>query len=96
MVVCCVECNPKYNNNYNLIFQIRQELHCLDSYNSKRHTTFIISISTELLKLPEPKIFYKMQCFVITKNMNILWEMTLVLYIVAYFLKYSILPDRKC
>lgn len=28
--------------------------------------------------------------------MNILWEMTLVLYIVAYFLKYSILPDRKC
>lgn len=37
-----------------------------------------------------------MQHFVITKNMNILWEMTLVLYIVAYFLKYNILPDRKC
>lgn len=28
--------------------------------------------------------------------MNTLWEMTLVLYIVAYFLKCSILTDRKC
>lgn len=37
-----------------------------------------------------------MQCFVITKNMNILWEMIPVLYIVASFLKYNILLDRKC
>lgn len=75
---------------------MKQEIYCLGFYNSKRHDTFIISISTQLLKLAELEIFYKMQCFVITKNMNILWEMTLVLYIVAYFLKYSTLPDRKC
>lgn len=57
------KCNLKYSNSYNLIFQIRQEIYCLGFYNSKRHDTFIISISTELLKLTELEIFYKMLCF---------------------------------
>lgn len=39
------KCNLKYSNNYSLIFQVKQEI-CLGSYNSKRHDTFIRSIST--------------------------------------------------
>lgn len=73
-----------------------KQIYCLGFCTSKGHDTFIISVSTQLLKLAELEIFYKMQCFIITKNTHILWEMTLVLYIVAYFLKYGVLPDRKC
>lgn len=75
---------------------MKEETHFLGFYTSKRHDTFLISISIQLLELTELEIFYKMQCFIITANMNTLWAMTLVLYVVAYFLKYSILMDRKC
>lgn len=41
----------KYKNNYNLIFQIKQEIYWLGFYSSKRHDTLVISINTLLLKL---------------------------------------------
>ena len=87
------KCDLKYNNNYNLIFQIRQEIHCVGFYNSERCDIFIISISTSQVNRTGNILQDAAFC---NHNMNILWEMTLVLYIVAYFLKYSILPDRKC
>lgn len=86
--------NLKYHNNYNLIFQIRQEIYCLGFYHSKGHDTFVINISTS--QVNRTGNILQDAAFCNHKNMNILWEMTLVLYIVAYFLKYSILPDRKC
>lgn len=40
------KCNLKYNNNDNVMFQIRQEIYRIGFYNSERCDTFIISIST--------------------------------------------------
>lgn len=54
---------------------MKGEIYCLGFYNSKKHDSFIISITTQLLT--ELEIFYKVQCFIITKNMNALWELTL-------------------
>lgn len=42
MVMCYGRCNLKYNNNYNLNFQM-EEIDCLGF--CKRYDTFIISIS---------------------------------------------------
>lgn len=44
--VLCQKRDLKYSNVDDLIFQIRQEIYCLGFYNSERHDTFLIRIST--------------------------------------------------